>query len=123
TTTANPTPTPTVVVAMGGHAFMLPGERGTHEPAARNARVICHELMILVERGYNLVLTHGNGPQVGDLLDQVERTRDHIPSRPLDSLVAETEGSLGYLLQGAVLNELRARDVRRYVVTVITQVL
>jgi carbamate kinase len=102
---------------------MLPGERGTHEQANRNARAICHELMILIERGYNLVLTHGNGPQVGDLLDQVERTRDHIPPRPLDALVAETEGSLGYLLQQAVLNELRARDVRRYVVTVITQVL
>lgn len=108
---------------MGGHAFMLPGERGTHEQTTRNARAICHELMILIERGYNLVLTHGNGPQVGDLLDQVERTRDHIPPRPLDVLVAETEGSLGYLLQQAVLNELRARDVRRYVVTVITQVL
>jgi carbamate kinase len=121
--TGNPNPTPTVVVAMGGHAFMLPGERGTHEQANRNARAICHELMILIERGYNLVLTHGNGPQVGDLLDQVERTRDHIPPRPLDALVAETEGSLGYLLQQAVLNELRARDVRRYVVTVITQVL
>jgi carbamate kinase len=121
--TGNPNSTPTVVVAMGGHAFMLPGERGTHEQASRNARAICHELMILIERGYNLVLTHGNGPQVGDLLDQVERTRDHIPPRPLDALVAETEGSLGYLLQQAVLNELRARDVRRYVVTVITQVL
>lgn len=121
--TGNPNATQTVVVAMGGHAFMMPGERGTHEQATRNARAICHELMILVDRGYNLVLTHGNGPQVGDLLDQVERTRDHIPPRPLDSLVAETEGSLGYLLQGALLNELRARDVRRYVVTVITQVL
>lgn len=108
---------------MGGHAFMLPGERGTHQQATHNARAICRELMTLVERGYNLVLTHGNGPQVGDLLEQVERTREHIPPRPLDVLVAETEGSLGYLLQRALLNELRARDIRRYVVTVITQVL
>jgi carbamate kinase len=117
------TPTPTVVVAMGGHAFMLPGERGTHAQATENARAICRELMILVERGYNMVLTHGNGPQVGDLLEQVERTRDYIPPRPLDVLVAETEGSLGYLLQRALLNELRQRKIRRYVVTVITQVL
>jgi carbamate kinase len=115
--------TPTVVVAMGGHAFMQPGERGTHDEQTRNARTICRELMTFVERGYNLVLTHGNGPQVGDLLEQVERTRDHIPPRPLDALVAETEGSLGYLLQRALLNELRQRDIRRYVVTVITQVL
>lgn len=118
-----PQPTPTVVVAMGGHAFMLPGERGTHEQASQNARTICRELMVFVERGYNLVLTHGNGPQVGDLLEQVELTRERIPPRPLDVLVAQTEGSLGYLLQRALLNELRARDVRRYVVTVITQVL
>lgn len=108
---------------MGGHAFMLPGERGTHEQATQNARAICSALMVFIEAGYNLVLTHGNGPQVGDLLDQVERTRDNIPVRPLDVLVAETEGSLGYLLQRAMLNELRQRDVRRYVVTVITQVL
>ncbi len=116
-------PTPTVVVAMGGHAFMLPGERGTHAQASRNARAICLALMTFVERGYNLVLTHGNGPQVGDLLEQVELTRDRIPARPLDVLVAQTEGSLGYLLQRAMLNELRTRAIRRYVVTVITQVL
>jgi carbamate kinase len=108
---------------MGGHAFMRPGERGTHEQASENARQICGELMTFVERGYNLVLTHGNGPQVGDLLEQVELTRDRIPPWPLDVLVAQTEGSLGYLLQRALLNELRARGVRRYVVTVITQVL
>ena len=113
---------PTVVVAMGGHAFMLPGERGTHEQAERNARAIGEALMTFVERGYNLVLSHGNGPQVGDLLEQVERTREHIPPRPLDVLVAETEGSLGYMLQIALLNELRARKIKRYVVTVITQV-
>jgi carbamate kinase len=122
-TSRRPQPTPTVVVAMGGHAFMLPGERGTYEQSSRNARTICNELMVFIERGYNLVLTHGNGPQVGDLLEQVELTRDRIPPMPLDVLVAQTEGSLGYLLQRALLNELRARDIRRYVVTVITQVL
>lgn len=116
------TRTPTVVVAMGGHAFMQSGERGTHEQATRNAREVSRALMTFVERGYNLVVTHGNGPQVGDLLEQVERTREHIPPRPLDVLVAETEGSLGYPLQCAVLNELRGRKIPRYVVTVITQV-
>ena len=112
-----------MVVAMGGHAFMQPGQRGTYAEQTQNARLICSQLMQLVERGYNLVLTHGNGPQVGDLLEQVELTRDRIPAQPLDALVAQTEGSLGYLLQRALLNELRARSLRRYVVTVITQVL
>ncbi|MCH9687116.1 MAG: carbamate kinase, partial [Deltaproteobacteria bacterium] len=114
---------PTVVVAMGGHAFIQPGERGTYHEQARNARAICHELMTLVDRGYNLVITHGNGPQVGDLLERVEMARHQVPPQPLDLLVAQTEGSLGYLLQQAMLNELRPRKVERYVVTMITQVL
>lgn len=115
-------PAPTVVVAMGGHAFLQPGERGTHEEHARNARQVCHQLMTLVERGYNIVITHGNGPQVGDLLTQTELARHEVPPLPLDALVAQTEGSLGYLMQLALLNELRARGSSRYVVTVVTQV-
>ena len=116
-------PTPTVVVALGGHAFVQPGERGTPEQTSRNAAAICAALMVFVERGYNLILTHGNGPQVGDLLDQAELARAEVPEPPLDVLVAQTEGSLGYLLQRALLNQLRARGIRRYVVTMITQVL
>jgi len=114
---------PTVVVAMGGHAFMQPGERGTYEEQTRNARMMCAELIHLVERGYNLVITHGNGPQVGELLQRVELTRDILPTEPLDMLVAQTEGSLGYLLQRALLNEMRPRNIERFVVTMITQVL
>lgn len=114
---------PMVVVAMGGHAFMLAGETGTYAETMRNARAICQQLMTLVERGYNVVVTHGNGPQVGRLLDQTELTRAAVPPMPLDVLVAQTEGSLGYFLQTSLLNELRARDIRRYVVTVVTQVL
>ena len=113
----------TVVLAMGGHAFIQPGELGTHEDHLRNAQVICSQVMTLVERGYNIVIAHGNGPQVGNLMNKTEMTRDEIPPLPLDVLVAQTEGSLGYLLQQALLNELRRRGIRRYVVTVVTQVL
>jgi carbamate kinase len=123
--TPSPVPTasgPTVVVAMGGHAFIMPGEKGTYDDHTRNARRICEQLMVLVERGYNLVITHGNGPQVGSLLDLNEATRDRFAPLPLDVLVAQTEGSLGYYLQGALLNELRRREIRRYVVTMVTQV-
>jgi carbamate kinase len=112
-----------VVVAMGGHAFMLAGETGTYAETTRNARRICQQLMTLVERGYDIVVTHGNGPQVGMLLNQVEMTRDQLPPMPLDVLVAQTEGSLGYYLQTALLNELRLRNIRRRVVTMVTQVL
>jgi carbamate kinase len=113
---------PSVVVAMGGHAFIQPGERGTHDDHSRNARLICRELMAFVDRSYRLVITHGNGPQVGDLLLRQELAKDELPRWPLDVLVAETEGSLGYLLQRALLNELHARGIHRYVVTMITQV-
>src|SRR2546425_1259558 len=95
---------PMVVIAMGGHAFMLKGETGTYAETTRNARRICQQLMTLVERGYDVVITHGNGPQVGLLLNQTELTRDQLPPMPLDVLVAQTEGSLGYFLQTALLN-------------------
>ena len=114
---------PIVLVALGGHAFIGKGEKGDVHDHERNAAYICERLMTLVERNYNLVITHGNGPQVGNRLLATEQTRDQIPALPLDVLVAETEGSLGYFLQQALLNQLRRRHVDRYVVTVITQVL
>ncbi len=119
----SPAGRPMVVVAMGGHAFMLAGETGTYAETSRNARRICQQLMTLVERGYDAVITHGNGPQVGVLLNQTELTRDQLPVMPLDVLVAQTEGSLGYFLQTSLLNELRLRNIKRRVVTMVTQVL
>ncbi len=114
---------PIVLVAMGGHAFMQKGEAGTIEDHERNAEKIANLLMTLVDRGYHLVITHGNGPQVGNLLIQHEVGKDEVPPMPLDVLVAMTEGSLGYILQQSLLNELRKKQLRRYVVTVVTQVL
>jgi carbamate kinase len=114
---------PLVVVAMGGHAFMQKGEAGTIEEHERNALTIATLLLTLVDRGYDIVITHGNGPQVGQLLLQHEKTREEVPQLPLDVLVAMTEGSLGYILQQAILNQLRRKGSRRYVVTVVTQVL
>jgi len=113
---------PVVLVAMGGHAFMQPGEAGTIEDHERNAVRIASLLMSLIERDYLVCITHGNGPQVGSLLIQQEQSGDDVPALPLDVLVAMTEGSLGYILQQALLNELRRREMRRYVVTVVTQV-
>lgn len=115
-------PHPIVLVAMGGHAFMQPGEPGTIDDHERNAVQIATLLMTLVERSYYLCVTHGNGPQVGNLLVQHELARGDVPQLPLDVLVAMTEGSLGYILQQALLNELRKRQMKRYVVTVVTQV-
>ena len=114
---------PIALVAMGGHAFIQSDQRGTIEDHESNAKGIAKVLMTLVDRDYRLIITHGNGPQVGHLLLQHEMAKSESPEMPLDVLVAMTEGSLGYILQQALLNELRAREIRRYVVTVVTQVL
>ncbi len=113
---------PTAVIAVGGHAFIQKGERGSYEEQSHNADQLCDCLINLIERGYNLVLTHGNGPQVGNLLLQQETCTSDVPAMPLDVLVAQTQGSLGYILQQALLNHLRRREIRRFVETVVTQV-
>jgi carbamate kinase len=113
----------TVLVALGGHAFMQRGEQGTVQVQERNAAEICRTLQVLIDRGFNVVITHGNGPQVGYLLRLNESGAAEVPKMPMDVLVAETEGSLGYFMQQAMLNELRRRMIKRYVVTVVTQVL
>jgi carbamate kinase len=113
---------PIALVALGGHAFMERGQQGTIEAHEENASKIAAALMLLVERQYNLVITHGNGPQVGNLLLQNEMSKNDVPSMPMDVLVAMTEGSLGYILQQAMLNQLRSRSIQRYVVTVVSQV-
>ena len=116
-------PRPIAIVAMGGHAFIEKGEKGTISDHERNAARIAAQVLELTRRGYSLVVTHGNGPQVGFRLLQTELARNDVAVMPLDVLVAETEGQLGYILQQALLNELRRRDEKTYVVTVITQVL
>jgi carbamate kinase len=111
------------IVAMGGHAFLQKGEEGTVEQQWRNAERIAGLILILCERGHNLVITHGNGPQVGALMRQQELALGEVSAMPLDVLVAMTEGSLGYILQQSLLNQMRNRDLERWVVTMVTQVL
>jgi len=113
----------TVLVALGGNALIRPGDQPDYKTQEANARDIVGKLMILVERDFNLAVSHGNGPQVGLSLLRVDAAAGKLPRMPLDFLVAETGGSIGYLLQQAFLNLLREREFRRYVVTVITQVI
>lgn len=110
------------LVAFGGNVILRSGEFGSMLEQRDNARTMCRQLLAVLERGYELVVTHGNGPQVGNLLMQNELAREIVPAFPLDLLVAQTEGSLGYLLQQELLNELSARDLRKNVATMITQV-
>ncbi|MCC6157752.1 MAG: carbamate kinase [Deltaproteobacteria bacterium] len=111
------------LVALGGNALIRHGDVPTIETQEANAEKTVDQLMELVRRDDNIVITHGNGPQVGNLLLRNEASKDLLPRTPLDVLVAETGGSIGYILQQAFLNRLREEEAQRYVVTMITQVI
>lgn len=112
------------VLALGGNSLIRKGERGTIQEQEENAKRITEHIFSLITKGYNLVITHGNGPQVGNLLIRNEAASGTVPPMPLDVCVAYSEGSMGYILQQALLNKLRAHKMRNvYVVTMITQVL
>jgi len=111
----------TMVLAIGGNSLIRPGEPGTVSGQAANARRIAAEVVRLVRQGYRMVLTHGNGPQVGAELLLSERAAGQLPSHPLDFCDASTQGEMGYLLQQALVNELQHEGLHVPVATVVTQ--
>jgi carbamate kinase len=113
----------TVVVALGGHAIVRRYQRGTVTEQFANARSSLAPVADLATRGHRIVVTHGNGPQVGAILIRVEEARDHAYEIPLGVCVAESQGEMGYMIQQTLQNQLRARGVERDAVTVLTQVL
>lgn len=112
----------TAIIAIGGNALVRNGEEGTIYQQFANARETCATLMGIVKDGYEIVLTHGNGPQVGSALMRHEHSRDIIPPYPLGVCVAETVGSMGYMLQQTMQNTVKKFGLRKDTVTVITQV-
>ncbi|HYS77222.1 MAG TPA: carbamate kinase, partial [Candidatus Dormibacteraeota bacterium] len=111
------------VVAFGGNALIRKGQEGTQWEQLENARQTARSLIPMLRDGYGLVLVHGNGPQVGNILMQIEEAVTKVPPLSLDVCVAMSEGSIGYLLEVAVKNELRRRRLqRRGIVTLITEV-
>jgi carbamate kinase len=113
---------PTLVLALGGNALIREGEAGTLEEQRRRIGQAMAPTADLVTAGFASVITHGNGPMVGQLLLQMECARAIVPPMPLFISDADTEGSLGYLIQQGLVNELQRRGQRRGVVTVVTQV-
>src|ERR671922_680189 len=111
-----------VVVALGGNA--IAGKRGA-DPASQQHAVegACEQIAELIEHGHQVVLTHGNGPQVGNLLVKNDLARDVVPPVPLDWCVAQTQATLGFLIVTALEAALRRRGLERLVSTVITRVL
>ncbi len=112
-----------ITVALGGNALLQYGQKGTLEEQLANARKTSKQMVELIRRGYNLVVTHGNGPQVGAILLQQEAGASQVPPMPLHTCGAMSQGLIGYMIQQSLINELRAAGINKPVATVITQVL
>jgi len=112
-----------IVVAIGGNALLPAGEAADAASQRRRIERTSARLAELVQAGYDLVVTHGNGPQVGNILVQNEETRHLVPAMPLDVCGAESQAQIGYLLAQSLRNEFADRGIERDVACVITQVL
>ena len=99
------------VVAFGGNALLRPEDRGTHEEQIARAKQAARWLAELVVRGFHVIVVHGNGPQVGNILIQAEEASTKVPPQSLDIAVAQTEGSMGFMLQQAIRNRLEPYSI------------
>jgi len=112
----------TAVIAIGGNSLTLPGQAGTVEEQRENVRQTCESVADILAAGYHVVITHGNGPQVGAALLKSELASREVPPVTLDVCDAETQATIGYMIQQTLGGVLEARRMPRPVATVITQV-
>ncbi|MFH1786061.1 MAG: carbamate kinase [archaeon] len=110
----------TIVIALGGNALIKHGQKGTFDEQRKNLSEPCRQIAHLAAK-YNIALTHGNGPQIGYLLLQQEAAHA-VPKMPLEVLVAESQGLLGYLIERALENEFRKLKVDKLIATIVTGV-
>ena len=114
--------TKTFVIALGGNCILRAGQKGTIEEQYENLRCTAEQLLGLLSGGSRIVITHGNGPQVGNLLLASTMAQDTVPSMPLDICVAATEGFIGYMIQNTLANCLRQAGAPHNITTVVSQV-
>jgi carbamate kinase len=110
------------VVALGGNAITRPGEEGTVEQDYANLNRSLEGVVALLERGYDLVLTHGNGPQIGNQMIRVEVARKEAPILPLDLMGADIQGGMGYMIEKVLRGKLRQKGMAHRVCCLITLV-
>lgn len=111
------------VVAFGGNALVLTNEHNSIADQFDNVVATAPHLADMIEDGWQVVVTHGNGPQVGFIMRRSELSVDEVAPVPMDYAVADTQGAIGYMFNKALTNELRRRGLDRPVVTIVTQTL
>lgn len=112
------------VIALGGNALLRGNEAGTIEQQETNTTDTLENLVFLIKEGYNLVITHGNGPQVGNILMRNDAGQQlyHIAPMPLDICVADTQGGIGYMIERMMHNVLRRHGISRQIISIISMV-
>jgi len=113
----------TIVIAIGGNSLIKDAQHMSVPDQYAAVVETARHITDLLERGYRVVITHGNGPQVGFILLRSEHSRGLLHQVPLDSIVADTQGALGYQIQQALENEFRRRGLKKSVATIVTQTL
>lgn len=111
------------VIALGGNALIKKGQKGTIYEQFANTRESCRSIVQMVKDGWDVVITHGNGPQVGALVLQNQAAKDVTPEMPLGICVAESEGLIGYMVQQCLSNALKREHIDKSVIALITQVI
>jgi len=110
------------LIAFGGNAILPENTRGLQTQQMKNAQKASRLMIHVIKKGYDLIIVHGNGPQVGNLLIQMEESVKKVPPFSLEVCDAMTQGSMGFMLEKAVINELRKNSIDKEVATLITQV-
>ena len=111
------------VIALGGNALIKDDQEGNIYEQFENTRRVSKSIVKIIRDGWDIVITHGNGPQVGAILLQNDLAKDVTPPMPLGICVAQSEGFIGYMIQQCISNALKKENIDRNVVTLITQVL
>ena len=113
------------VVALGGNALLRGSQWGTIEEQEQNTADTCENLIFLLEEGYELVITHGNGPQVGNILmrNAAGEQLYNIAQMPIDVCVADSQGGIGYMIERMFRNVLNSHAIKKEVICIVTQVL
>ena len=112
------------VIALGGNALLRDNEIGTIEEQEANTTETLENIVFLLEEGYNLVITHGNGPQIGNILmrNDAGEQQYHIAPMPLDICVADSQGGIGYMIERMLRNVLSQHHIYRHIISMIGMV-